>query len=164
MSFEYDINQYENLSTHLDHHLDAIAARIEGMKYFAIVILPKSKDDDDEPEEDSQYFKVKEILVKRNIPSQFVLAKNIGTNNFSYSLSNIAIAILAKLGGIPWKLKREQFNELIIGFGERKIDGRRWVGNTVFFDNSGLIKGTRYFQEQDADQLVSSLKRAILNY
>ena len=56
------------------------------------------------------------MLLDKGISSQFVSNSSIKEPNFHYALPNIAIAILAKLGGIPWKLYNKRYNELVIGF------------------------------------------------
>ena len=60
------------------------------------------------------YYKVKELLLKRNITSQAidpVKLKQQG-KGWVYSLPNIAVAVLAKLEGIPWRLNPPIKNEL----------------------------------------------------
>lgn len=60
-------------------------------------------------------------LLQKNIPSQFIKYKNIrNTSVFNYHLPNIAIGIHAKLGGIPWRIKSDEKNELVIGFNQER--------------------------------------------
>lgn len=99
-----------------------------------------------------------------------------------FVLNNIALAIYAKLGGIPWLLKANQAiaHELIFGLGsasvgEGRLGGReRIVGITTVFTGDGNYllenrsKAVTYVQYQDA--LLQSLRdtiaqvRAALNW
>ena len=106
---------------------------------FAYYVSPFKKDEV-EGGESNLYFIVKEKLLRKGIASQVIASKNIHSNSFHFSLPNIAIATLAKLGGIPWKLARNDYEELVIGFGSIKVGENRFVGNTIFFNNSGEIK------------------------
>ena len=49
---------------------------------------------------------------------------------YEYSLTNIAVAMLAKLDGVPWRLHVPVKNELIVGVGafKRKVDGVQYMG------------------------------------
>ena len=75
------------------------------LKYFAIYITPFSRKTTDVDKKEI-YYKVKETLLKRNIPSQVIDPKKMELQGkaFSNSLANISVAILAKLKGIPWRL------------------------------------------------------------
>jgi len=58
---------------------------------------------------------------------------------YYYSLPNIAIAILAKLKGIPWKLDTKFKNELIVGIGafrNSEVD-IQYIGSAFSFANNG---------------------------
>jgi hypothetical protein len=103
-------------------------------------------------------------LLENEIPSQFIDEREIGTNNFVYWLPNISIAIHAKLGGIPWKLNRPEDKELIVGFGDATESDQRYIGSTVFFDNSGKLKANNFFQKDNLDAFKSGLKESIINY
>ena len=71
------------------------------VKYIAIYVSPHSKTYAI-PEHLSVYYKVKELLLRRNITSQAIDASKVTENtNFQYSLTNIAVAVLAKLNGVP---------------------------------------------------------------
>ena len=86
------------------------------IKYLGIYISQINKDNPD-PEKQGVYYKLKKILLEKDITSQVIYKDKIGIPDFNYFLPNIGIAILAKLGGIPWKLKRPIEDNLIIGVG-----------------------------------------------
>ena len=162
-SLKYD--KINTLPYELENHLEKLKNDPEfsdsNKTIFAFAILPFNKDTS--PEYELQYYyKLKEILLKENIANQFIDYHRIGLNNFHFHLPNIALAILAKLGGIPWRLNKPKNKELIIGFGEKTIDNIRFIGNTIFFDNTGEIKGIKYFKsDKDNNDLSSTIKNAI---
>lgn len=74
------------------------------IQHLAIYITPISKN---VPVKSQRlvYYKLKELLLKKGVSSQVIDPEKVITNNkYHYSLPNIAIAILAKLNGIPWRL------------------------------------------------------------
>lgn len=167
LSLQYD--NYSELPAILEEHLNQNSEQLKLKKYVAVVIIPKGKTDNeffiDEPgDNDKIYYTIKELLLQKNIPSQFIIERNIGIKSFQFFLPNIAIALLAKLGGIPWRLNKEVSNDLIIGFGEKKVNDNRYLGNTVFFDNTGNIKENYYFNAENPRQLANNIKSSVLNY
>jgi hypothetical protein len=130
---------------------------------MAIIIGPFSKFESDEEESDV-YYNVKKLLLGKGISSQFVNSSTIKDPNFHYALPNIAVAILAKLGGIPWKLATKRYNELVIGFNTIKHDEGSFLGSAVFFDNEGKIGRVHGFPQADGRGIVRHLRSAILQY
>lgn len=64
------------------------------------------------------YYKLKELLLKKGVSSQVIDPEKVITyDKYHFSLPNIAIAILAKLNGTPWRLDTKLKNELIVGVG-----------------------------------------------
>ncbi len=153
----------ENLSKELKKH---IADELKDKEYtnkLAIVIGPFRKYESGK-EESELYYQVKNQLLEKGIPSQFVSPKTILSQNFHFSLPNIAIAILAKLGGIPWKLYNKKGNELVVGFNTRKFNGTTFIGNAVFFDNEGQLGGVNGFSAENGQGIVQGLANAIKAY
>lgn len=159
---KYEYNDFENLPELVNKHISSVKEKMPEKIFFAIVLLPKSKKDSNEDE--LEYYDLKKVLLENEIPSQFIDEREIGTNNFVYWLPNISIAIHAKLGGIPWKLNRPEDKELIVGFGDATESEQRYIGSTVFFDNSGKLKANNFFQKDNLDAFKSGLKESILNY
>ena len=167
LSLRYD--NYNELPDLLEEHLKQNSEQIKLKKYVAIVIIPQGKTDkeffiDDPEDNDNIYYRIKELLLQKNIPSQFIVEGNIGIKSFHFFLPNIAIALLAKLGGIPWRLNKEVTNDLIIGFGEKKVNDSRYLGNTVFFDNTGNIKENYYFNAENPHQLANNIISSVSKY
>lgn len=132
--------------------------------YIALVIVPFSKITATDVEKES-YFMVKQILLKKGITSQFLEGKKINTNTFHYQLANISVAILAKIGGVPWRLKRKNYEELIVGFNEVALDDNYMIGSAIYFDNSGKLKLISSFpRTRNRNDLIISLRESIKTY
>ena len=130
---------------------------------LAIVIGPFNKDESNDAERDI-YYHVKKLLLDKGISSQFVNSATIKDPYFHYALPNIAVAILAKLGGIPWKLETKRYNELVIGFNTMKQNGDLFLGSAVFFDNEGKLGRVHGFPMGEGRNIFQHLRNAILQY
>lgn len=131
--------------------------------YFALVLLPFSKESADAAENDL-YYLIKEGLLRKNIASQLIDSTKINSANFHFHLPNISIAILAKIGGIPWKLERKSYNELIVGFNEETYQESSILGTAVYFDNSGKLRQVRTFHENLRSDLIIALRNSIQEF
>lgn len=112
------------------------------------------------------YYKIKQLLLYYKISTQVILRENITKNNFQHSVRNIAVATLAKLGGIPWRLDREINNELIVGIGAfrtRKYN-TRYLGSTFCFANDGHFKGFNVLPADNHKLLAGAIREAIESY
>ncbi|MDA8091939.1 MAG: Piwi domain-containing protein [Actinomycetota bacterium] len=131
---------------------------------IAICIMPFNKQNAT-AEQSSAYFKIKEILLKKNIASQFLERGKIFLENFHYYLPNISIAMLAKLGGVPWKLPTDKYNQLIIGFNIFRSKVNSFIGSAIYFDNEGLLKRIDSFEEKNSvREITQSVRNSISNY
>ena len=132
---------------------------------FAIVIGDFDKNNTDDEKTDS-YYNIKKSLLLKGIPSQFVNETHIRqTTVFNYHLPNIAIGILAKLGGIPWRLKNHPQKELVIGFNQATLDDKSYVGSSVFFTNEGLLENVySYPKSSSPKEMIELLRKSILSY
>lgn len=132
--------------------------------YFVIIVGPFSKQEADE-EDSALYYHVKEGLLRKGIPSQFISYKSIRSGSFHYFLPNIAVAILAKLGGVPWRLVAKPYNELIVGFNQKVLGSKRFIGSAVFFSNEGELGVVNSYPQSDSEgQLIGHLRNSIENY
>ena len=136
--------------------------KLPDTKYFAIYISPIAKWDKD-PKRLSIYHRIKEILLYEGISSQVIYKDNIFKPAFNLFLPNIETAILAKLGGVPWRLKRDTTNELIVGVGAFNSITRKtkYVGSAFCFNNEGIFKGFDCFGAMDTDSLAGSIREAV---
>ncbi|MEM4314707.1 MAG: Piwi domain-containing protein, partial [Thermoplasmata archaeon] len=121
------INSFEeNLESIINNNID---------KNSVIIAVFPSK-------EEKFYFTLKSICLERDIPLQTVhLETIVDENKLKWSVSSIALQILAKLGGIPWIVRTVNQDSLIIGIGqsiERYKDKTiRFFAYSVLLDSSG---------------------------
>lgn len=81
-------------------------------------------------------------------------------------MTNIAIAMLAKVGGIPWRLDREPDDELIIGIGafKSKRYNDPFLANTICFSNDGTFKEFSVFPAANNFLLAGLIKDVVEQY
>ena len=86
--------------------------------------------------------------------------------NFAYTLQNIAIAVNAKLGGIPWRINMPEAKELVIGVGAFKNTDTnvQYIASAFSFDNTGAFNSFEYFHKYEVSELAGSIEDAIINY
>lgn len=134
-------------------------------QYVAIYISPVAKSNTDAAKHEL-YYKVKELLLKENITSQVIYHESISNKSFQYYLPNIAIALLAKLNGVPWRLNRPPKNELIVGIGAfySQTAKCRFVGSAFCFNNEGDFLNFDSFPAENTNLLAHSIRTAVLKY
>jgi hypothetical protein len=133
--------------------------------YLAVYITPYNKLEAN-PARRNLYFTIKQILLEYKINSQFIHTDNILNENFKFSMTNIAIAVLAKLGGIPWRLDRKLNDELIIGIGAFKSKKYNvpFLANTICFSNDGTFKEFNTLPADNNFLLAGLIKDAVAQY
>lgn len=126
--------------------VQAIQTSEPDRKIIGIFIEDYSIDEED-VEASNHYFFLKYNFIKNNLALQVVNYRKLGErNSLKWSTSNLALAMFAKMGGIPWVVKPSNSDCLILGIGSsHKMD--RQTGNitkyfayTVCLDSSGLYK------------------------
>lgn len=152
---------------------DCYRNKDERIKYVGIYISPIHKNASSRDTKEC-YYKIKELLLKYDIPTQCIdrekmntiIDKDNRTNkaNFAYTLQNMSVAICAKLGGSPWLLDETEKKELIIGIGAFRSDNQQYIGAAFSFDNTGVFNDYSYFQKSELDELVGAIKMAIMRY
>ena len=136
------------------------------IRYFAIYISPISKETTDKQQK-RVYYKLKELLLKKKVSSQVIDAKKLLKNRSPhFSLPNIAIAILAKLNGTPWRLDSNIKKELVVGVGAFKNTDFdiKYVGSAFSFSNNGKFNRFECFQQNQIKELAGSIYRAVKEY
>lgn len=136
------------------------------IQYIAIYISPFSKNTSDK-ENRKLYYKVKELLLKKGISSQVINADKVLSNEkYFYSLPNIAIAILAKLNGTPWRLDNSIKKELVVGVGAFKNPDFdiKYIGSAFSFSNNGKFNRFECFQQDQTRELACSIIKTVKEY
>lgn len=132
-------------------------------QYVAIYISPISRDAVNSPYY-SLYFQIKELLLEKKITSQVIYKDRPNSKSFYFFLPNIATAILAKIGGIPWQLNSHTANkDLVIGVGaflSEKV-GERYVGSAFSFNPNGLFNNFDCCKANDLESIVAGIRKAI---
>jgi hypothetical protein len=173
--FELDITmniEFENIQNAVDTVRNAVknADWLPDTRYMALFINPVPKSDIDVGR-NSVYYQIKEILLYEEVLSQVIKSEHLFKNGlpnkyFNTFLPHIEIAILAKLGGVPWRLNRQINNELIVGVGAHYSVARKinFVGSAFCFNNEGIFKGFDCFQKNDTTKLAGSIREAVQNF
>jgi len=110
-------------------------------------------------QEEDFYYKLKHQCLQENIPVQTVHTETIrNPNTLKWSVSNIAIQIFSKLGGVPWIVEPSHKNCLIVGIGQAHKFNRSEKKYERFFSYSVLIDSSGKFIsiKQLADETVKS--------
>jgi hypothetical protein len=147
------IRKGEDPEAKVAEHLQTMASDVH-VKRFAFYVSPYSRFESDEKKK-ALYFRIKEQLLYRNISMQAVEYQKL-EKDFKYAVSNIGIALIAKLGGVPWKLEGSEKEELVIGFGAYRNSGFgiRYTGSAICFSHNGV------FQEFDVFPAANTLSIA----
>jgi len=136
------------------------------LQYIAIYISPFGKHITNRGSK-SIYYRIKELLLKYGVTSQAIEAAKVNeTKDYVFSLNNIAIAILAKLNGVPWRLDTKPRNELIVGIGAfRHIDTDvQYIGSAFSFSNNGKFHRFECFMKNQTEILAGSILNAVKDY
>lgn len=146
--------------------------------YFAIYLSPVGKWEKN-PAKKAVYYKLKEELLHRGILSQSLEvdknwpgrktdANNVAVlkDGFQFYMPNIAVAMLAKLGGTPWSLASGSIHDLVIGISAfRSADTqKKYLGSAFCFSGEGRFYGFDCFRSSQTDELAGSIIMAVRRY
>ncbi|MDY0077672.1 MAG: Piwi domain-containing protein [Bacteroidales bacterium] len=155
-------NMGDQLAEQLSHKsLDSSLA------YMAIYVSPFDKYTGAEAQR-KVYYQIKEQLLKRGIASQaFVGAKATNPQTkFQFWVPNIAMAAIAKLGGIPWVLSKTHQSSLVVGFGMYKLPqyDLKFEASSFVFADDGHFKGFDYYPASESTAIAAKLEEALNQY
>jgi len=135
--------------------------------YVAIYLSPFSKHEPNRIKREV-YYHVKEELLKKRIVSQVIDYSKLKEKieDYVYELTNISLALLAKLEGIPWQLDVSNKKELVIGVGAfiNVDENIRYIASAFCFQNNGKFNGFEYFTKSDTKLLSGAICDAIHNF
>ncbi len=144
VGIEVRLDKEKTITFSKEDPVDEIKSKLDAMvlepdtKHIAIYISRIEKDDPD-PAKTGIYYRIKNLLLEKNISSQVICRNKIDNPSFNYFLPNIGIAVLAKLGGVPWRLSRPIKHDLIVGLGAFREGQNTFLGTTVAFKNDGTF-------------------------
>jgi len=156
----------ENMGEQLAQQLSSKSLDVS-LAYLAIYVSPFDKFTAEE-ENRTVYYQIKELLLKRGIASQaFVGAKAINPQTkFIFWVPNIAMAAIAKLGGIPWVLSKTHQTSLVVGFGMYKLPqyDLKFEASSFVFSDDGHFKGFDYYPASESSAIAAKLEEALNQY
>lgn len=150
--------------------LESLTFDHDRVKYAAFYLSPFDRFTPN-PEDREIYVRIKELFLNEQIVTQVVDFDKMKTNiqnqyNFQFSLQNMALALHAKLGGVPWKLAVTEKQELVIGVGAFKDvqTNIRYIASAFSFQNNGLFRNFEYFNQNETKLLAGSICDSIRQF
>jgi argonaute-like protein implicated in RNA metabolism and viral defense len=123
-----------------------------------LALVQTERDSRQLPPQQNPYLVAKAAFLSNQIPTQFIACEtfSMAPGNLAYSLSNLALAVYAKLGGIPWLIKSDKAiaHEIVIGLGSAAI------GESRFSRKERIVGITSVFRG-DGGYLLSNLSNAV---
>lgn len=145
---------------------DAISQRnTEREPDLAIVLVPHTE----KFETHTPYYEAKAAFANLAVPTQMVTTELLNDEReFQWSVANIALAIFAKLGGVPWAVEAPATDDdLIIGIGRAEVgrngDRRRYFGYAVTFVANGIYRQTWSFTPTADDTIYEQRLEAAIS-
>lgn len=155
-----------------DLYRQAVADHLERDPTFdaALVAIP------DEhaflPDDVSPYLHTKAVLLMAGIPAQLARLSTLtkSPKNLQFTMQNIATALYAKLGGVPWTVDQDQTvdDEIVVGMGTAEVSGSRFetrhrhIGITTVFQGDGNYLLSNLTRECSYDDYPEVLRRSML--
>ncbi|MCT4698548.1 Piwi domain-containing protein [Tenacibaculum haliotis] len=139
--------------------------KVDNTLYVAFYISPVRKD-----EKDNQrlmlYYKMKELFLNQGVTSQVIYKESLFNANFKWYLPNIAVALLAKINGIPWRLDTDTKDDLVVGVGAfySVTQKTKYIGSTFCFNNDGTFQDFNCFNSNETEKLGGEISKAIMKY
>jgi hypothetical protein len=139
-------------------------------KVIGIYVEDYSTEETDTEASDHYYF-LKYHFIKNSLPLQVVNYRKLGErNSLKWSTSNVALAMFAKLGGIPWIVKPSNNNCLILGVGSSHRRNSetgeitKYFAYTVCLDSSGLYKTLEVLADEETEaHYLERLRTNLIN-
>jgi hypothetical protein len=137
-----------------------------------VALVPFSKHTGDK--ETARYNAAKHAFINHDLASQFIDRQRMQDRNaLKWSVSNIGLAIFAKMGGIPWRVKPSTNRCLVVGIGQahRIVNRRveRYIAYSVLTDSTGgyesiKVLGNAPSEDQYLAALRTNLKQVLISH
>lgn len=135
----------------------AVRMGAEGISWH-LALVQTERDSRQLAPQKNPYLVAKAAFLSNQIPTQFVAFEtfSMAPASLAYTLSNLALAVYAKLGGIPWLIKSDKgiAHEVVIGLGSAAI------GESRFSRKERIVGITSVFRG-DGGYLLSNLSNAV---
>jgi len=159
-----------NIQGYKKENLDVVISKLieikkEHEKVIAVFIEPSR----DTFEDISPYYYLKYQLTKNRIPLQVLDHENRSKRNaLKWSSSGLGLQIFSKLGGMPWVVKPNVNNCLILGIGSahKEKDGiiSKYFSYSICLDSSGVYKKLSVLSEkEDKESFLNDLTKNLIN-
>jgi hypothetical protein len=149
-----------------------LKAKFPKERVVPVALVPFSKHTSDE--ETARYFAAKHAVINQGLASQFVDRKRTQDRNaLKWSISNIGLAVFAKMGGVPWRVKPSTVRCLVVGIGQaHRIVNRsveRYFAYSVLTDSTGgyesiKILGSSQNEDEYIEKLRSNLRQVLVSH
>lgn len=150
----------------LSKFIDEADIDVKANHYIAVYLSPTSKEEA-EVHQDLFYYRMKEKLLNHHISTQVIYKDNVHHKYFKqYFMINIASAILAKAGGIPWQLYSQKKKDLVVGIGAFKSEkiGVNYIGSAISFNNDGSFREFDCMSEGETSLLAQKIKLMVRDF
>ncbi len=159
--------EFTNIDTALQEITQQLSTfeKVDNTLYVAFYISPVRKDEKDN-ERLMLYYKMKELFLNQGITSQVIYKESLFNKNFRWYLPNIAVALLAKINGIPWRLDTDTKDDLVVGVGAfySVTQKTKYIGSTFCFNNDGTFQDFNCFNSNETEKLAGEISKAIMKY
>ncbi|MFW6195635.1 MAG: argonaute/piwi family protein, partial [Chloroflexota bacterium] len=115
------------------------------------------------------YLHAKALLLMTGVPSQDVRTSTMRQSGLAYILQNLAVAVYAKMNGVPWTV--DQYlpiaDEIVVGLGVAELatsryhDRQRYMGVTTVFRGDGNYLLGNISRECTFDEYPQALRESI---
>jgi hypothetical protein len=146
----------------LEETIDEITKDADTRRVVPILLFPYKKDFG--PESSRMYHLAKYVFLRKKIPSQFVSLVQLRLRDqLKWTVSNIGLALFAKMGGKPWKVSPSTDNSLIIGLGQahKKENDKisKYYAYSVLTESTGIYKDLKILgQGTDKNSYLTEFK------
>jgi hypothetical protein len=121
------------------------------------------------PDSSNPYYTTKARMMAQGVPVQTIEIETIGQSGRAYILNTVALAVYAKLGGIPWTLVSNQdlAHEIVVGIGSAQLSesrrgaGERVIGITTVFSGDGQYLLANSTHEVASEQYLEALTASL---
>lgn len=151
---------------------ESLVKRFDSTPIVPIALVPFKNHHSEE--DTNGYYTAKHAFLQFGLPSQFVNRDRFDDKeSMKWSISNLGLAIFAKMGGSPWKVKPTTPKCLIVGIGQaHRIVGKvvtKYLAYSVLTDSSGMyenihVLGSSTSENEYLAGFRANLKQVLLDH
>ena len=171
MRFEYAAVERTSDGSVSDSYRQAIHESLSRSDTPDAAIVIVRDEDSDLPDSSNPYLHSKALLLMAGVASQEARLSTITRNptGLQYVLQNVALALYAKMGGVPWTIDHDiaVADELVIGVGTAELSAsrteerQRYIGITTVFRGDGSYLVGQLSREATYSEYPAVLRSAV---